>query len=248
MKPVITVICPWYANTGIVRHQLNTWRGFPEALKDRARFILIDDGSPCELNLPDVDLNLTLARIRQDIPWNQPGARNLGAHLAKTDFLFFTDIDHEITLDAFKAAIDVRKSIDTVFLFRRWFNGKPHHSHPCSFVISKAAFEHIGGFDEDFSGNRGHDDTMFRMLTDAFLKRQMLDARLILHGDALTTGLDRDHRRNALLLQIKREQFQKGIYRNGRRLRFDWDVVCQMSRTSRSAHRTIPATTPYGEN
>lgn len=197
----------------------------PASLKDRTRFVLIDDGSPNTISNPDVDLNLTMARIMQDIPWNQPGARNLGAHLADTEYILFTDIDHEITSDALQKSVSKIKDPNTIYMFKRIVNGRLMYSHPCSFVISKQAFDLVGGFDEDFSGHRGHDDTMFRLVSDQYLKRDIIDAPLILHEDALTTGLNRNHSRNTLLFQAKKLQVIKGLYKNGRRLRFDWQIV-----------------------
>jgi predicted glycosyltransferase involved in capsule biosynthesis len=202
----------------------------PAAIKNQTVFVLIDDASPNPISRPDVDLNLTMARILQDIPWNQPGARNLGAYLADTEYLFFTDIDHEITVDALQKSIETIKDPNTIYRFKRIVNGRLLYPHPCSFVISKQAFERIGGFDEDFSGHRGHDDTMFRMMSERHLKIDMIDGVLNMHEDGLTTGLDRDHSRNTLLFQIKKQEVVKGRYRNGRRLRFDWEIVYQFRR------------------
>jgi Glycosyl transferase family 2 len=227
---MITVICPWYLNTAIVGCQLSSWNALPDFLKDQTRFILVDDGSPVKMPEPDVDLNCTMARIKQDIAWNQPGARNLGAHLADTEYLFFTDIDHEITARALQQAIEKDKDRNTVYMFQRRFNGKSHHPHPCSFVISKAAFDRIGGFDEDFAGHRGHDDTMFKLLIDRYLKRETIHADLILHADGLTPGLNRDHSRNTLLLQFKKQLLSAGTYTNGKTLRFEWEIVYAIRR------------------
>jgi tetratricopeptide (TPR) repeat protein len=226
----ITVICPWYSNAAIVARQLNIWNAYPGDLKDKTKFILVDDGSPESLPAPDVDLNLTIVRITEDIPWNQPGARNLGAHLADTEYLLFTDIDHEITVDALQKAHQKTKDPLTLYRFKRVFKDRPHHPHPCSFVISKKALEMTGGFDEDFSGHRGHDDTMFRLVAEQKLKSETIDGVLVLQEAALTAGLDRDHRHNERLLESKRQALSKGTYTTGSPLRFDWKIVHQMHR------------------
>jgi hypothetical protein len=222
---MISIICPWYQNISIVLHQLNVWNGFCGSLKHHTEFILVDDGSPTLLPLPDVDLNLTLARIKQDIPWNQPGARNLGAHLSAGEFIFFTDIDHEITQDALNKAVNKAKQPNKIYVFNRYFNGRPHYPPPCSFIINRRMFGRIGGFDEDFSGHRGHDDTMFRLLADSYLEKEIIDGILILHGDALTSCLDRDAKRNTLLLEAKKWDFMNGAYENPHRIRFEWEIV-----------------------
>ena len=53
------------------------------------------EDSPLQTDPPDLPLNLTWIRIREDIAWNQPGARNLGAVYAKSDKILITDLDHE---------------------------------------------------------------------------------------------------------------------------------------------------------
>lgn len=227
---MISVICPWYHNADIVKYQLNVWNNYPEELKAQTCFILVDDGSPVTLEMPVVDLNLTLARVKQDIPWNQPGARNLGAYLATTEFLLFTDIDHEITVDALRKALTIEKRRDTVYLFRRVCDGMIINPHPCSFVIHRNVFDGLGGFDEDFSGHRGHDDSMLRSLMERDLKSACINEVLIAHKEAMTTCLERDDRVNTRLLKSKIEAVRNGTYMNGKRLRFDWELVYQKRR------------------
>lgn len=229
---MITVVCPWYLNASFVSCQIDLWSALPGILKDMTKFILVDDGSPQPLTIPDVDLNLTMARIKQDIPWNQPGARNLGAHLADTAYLIFTDIDHEITFGALKQAHQKPKDPSTIYRFKRLLNGRPHYPHPCSFLISKQDFDRIGGFDEDFSGHRGHDDSMFRMVAEKHLKSDMIDGELILHEAALTKTLDRDLERNKNLLEVKKQLLLNDTYSTGKRLCFDWEIVHQYHRNT----------------
>lgn len=71
-------------------------------LPDDVEVIIIDDGSepPLEGNIK----NLTIFATNDKRPWTQPIARNIGAKMAKGEYLICTDIDH--ILD--------RKLIDTV--------------------------------------------------------------------------------------------------------------------------------------
>ncbi len=73
-------------------------------LTDRWEALILDDGSDPPLELP--------ARLRNQfrvVPtgnkarWTQGLARNLGARLAQGDYLFLTDIDHILTIEALQA-------------------------------------------------------------------------------------------------------------------------------------------------
>lgn len=61
-------------------------------LQDDVEIIIIDDGSepPLQGNLK----NLTIFATNDKRPWTQPIARNIGAKMAKGEYLICTDIDH----------------------------------------------------------------------------------------------------------------------------------------------------------
>jgi hypothetical protein len=57
--------------------------------------VLVDDGSPePAVVAADCFLNLTLVRVKENIPWNQHGVRNLGLKLAEGYWVIASDIDH----------------------------------------------------------------------------------------------------------------------------------------------------------
>lgn len=72
-------------------------------LSDEVEFIFVDDGS--ERSLSGEMKNLTFYYTYDKRPWTQGLARNLGASKAKGEYLFFTDIDHIITMEAIDAAL-----------------------------------------------------------------------------------------------------------------------------------------------
>jgi hypothetical protein len=62
---------------------LDLYSSYNFDLLDRLQFVIVDDGSPIKfesahLKSTKVPLNLTFIRIKEDIVWNQVGARNLG--------------------------------------------------------------------------------------------------------------------------------------------------------------------------
>lgn len=72
-------------------------------LPDDVEIILVDDGSEPALSANGLR-NLTLFVTNDRRPWTQPIARNIGAGMAKGEYLICTDIDHILS----------RKLIDTV--------------------------------------------------------------------------------------------------------------------------------------
>ena len=72
-------------------------------LPDDIEIIIIDDGS--EPALEGNIKNLTMFATNDKRPWTQPVARNIGAKMAKGEYLICTDIDHILS----------RKLIDLVY-------------------------------------------------------------------------------------------------------------------------------------
>jgi glycosyltransferase involved in cell wall biosynthesis len=83
-------------------------------LPDDVELIIIDDGSepPLEGNIK----NLTMHATHDTRPWTQPIARNIGARMAKGEYLICTDIDHILS----RELIDFVRATDyDVIRFRR---------------------------------------------------------------------------------------------------------------------------------
>ena len=73
-------------------------------LPDDIEFIFVDDGSNPPLNIARYNLkNLSIYATNDKRPWTQGLARNLGAKMAKGEYLFMTDIDHIISKEAIDA-------------------------------------------------------------------------------------------------------------------------------------------------
>ena len=82
-------------NASAIIGLLRKYERYRPQLLSIIQFVVVDDGSPLEFDIPEFRLNLIWVRIDQDIPWNQGGARNLGAIFAKSDKMILTDLDHE---------------------------------------------------------------------------------------------------------------------------------------------------------
>jgi predicted O-methyltransferase YrrM len=145
--------------------------------------ILVDDGSDppleglCAEVRPGFDLTVHATHDRR--PWTQPKARNAGAALARADWLLFFDIDHILTADLIQACLafagdklhwarrpavlDAGGQIVTERdrLIEHGMTEDGPSVHANSFLIRKALFELMCGYDEQFCGRYGGDDIDF---------------------------------------------------------------------------------------
>ncbi len=162
----LTYIVPFYSdgtdNPPVV-NLLRRYAEYPAHILDVTLFLLVDDGSPAQIEIPsDINLNLRLLSVDEDIAWNQPGARNLGAVMAGSDKLFMTDVDHVLIPQAFEEMIRRRNPGRTMYKLRRESEaGELHRPHPNTFFCSRARFLRFHGYDEAFCGHYGFDDPMF---------------------------------------------------------------------------------------
>jgi hypothetical protein len=135
--------------------------------------------------------------------WNQPAARNYGASLAKGDHLLFTDIDHILYGDF--NLLENSHSAGFYFIFPR--KGKTNDeystiaSHKNTFCIKK---EYFPGYDEEFCGNYGHDDTEFIYRLNKTYRPVLSENTLTAFAIGLkSVDLPRDTTINKLLLSQK---------------------------------------------
>jgi hypothetical protein len=85
-REMLTIVYSYYNSIKAVEIQVDNWSQYPIELMKKLHFILIDDCSDSKANLKiNFPINLTLLRVTDNIPWNQPGAKNLGFKFAKTD-------------------------------------------------------------------------------------------------------------------------------------------------------------------
>jgi hypothetical protein len=202
----------------------SAWQQHPAGV---VKYDLIDDGSPTPIAEDFRFDGLQVYRVLQDIPWNVAGARNLGFHVATSDWVLSADIDHVVTADALARILRLDLSDpNRVYTFSRQTQaGLTGRIAVINILMNKGRFFEIGGYDEDFSGHYGVEDTFFsRCLRHA--KVQIIkceDIALEWHPKAGGThGLLRDKSINAQIFSAKAAQLKEQSYKNGRLLRFDW--------------------------
>lgn len=247
MGAVVTLVMPFYLNSGMLAVQYQGWKDWSDELKERWHIILVDDGSPepaIDVSRPKGLPKLSIYRVLEDRPWHQHAARNLGAHQADAGWMVLTDMDHVLSADA---AQEILRRIDELevnpkciymldrvegdtgdFTTDKAGNPKPH---PNSFFLTKRLYWKIGGYDEDFCGLYGT-DSMFK--ARAFVRGH----KAHLHGvalrrfwrdlvaDASTTTLQRKEGRepNAKrrILAEKAARGEAGVIKT---LQFPWTQV-----------------------
>ena len=110
---MFTISLTFYNDHEHLHRHIDAWRTYPYVEKQ-----IIDDGSkePPQADVP-------IYRINQDVPWNIPGARNLGAAVCPTEWILFCDMDQTFSKDAIDAIIDTKLERGTFYSFQR--HGRP---------------------------------------------------------------------------------------------------------------------------
>lgn len=178
--PSLSLVMPFYRNPGMLSLHYETWSKFRFQAWSPIEVVLVDDGSPdaeaaTTVPVPDElseKLAIRIFRCREDRPWFQHGARNIGAHEARGTMLLLTDMDHLATQGLLLAALNVKERHRAYFVRRlEAIDGRPmldkygrEKAHPNTFVVSKQRFWRSGGYDEDYCGVYGTDGLFRRRL------------------------------------------------------------------------------------
>jgi hypothetical protein len=157
-------VLTYYENPETLKLQLSNFQGFSPALRDSIELVIVDDGSgqwpasPAESSTEG--LNVVVARVLEDKPWNHFAARNIGSHEASGIALFLHDMDILVPESTAELAVNLVRAGDVrgkVRTFSRlgYFDGSTRSVHHDTILIDKENFWETGGFDEDFQGIYG---------------------------------------------------------------------------------------------
>lgn len=236
-KIELSYIVPVYIeneNCKALNNLIETYESYDVEIRKKTFFVFVDDHSPVKISIKTDKLNYILLRIKDNIQWNQGGARNLGVLYAKSPKLILTDLDHHFSEELFRFLL--RKKIPKViYSFRSKMNGKKVSSHPNIFFCTKSLFYKSLGVDEEFCGNYGYEDIYFKELQKAlgtkFRKiRRYSNEKLEHKEDKNITHhyLDRDTKVNEKLLETKMAflETKNPLQGHSRKsLLFDWEVI-----------------------
>lgn len=243
----LTYITHFYLNqskTVTIFDLLKTYASYDPAVLDRVHFVIVDDGSPLTYEIPaNLGLNITWLKVRQDIPWNQAGARNLGVTYAKSDKILITDLDHVFPEATLRHMIERANCGRRIYKFWRVTPespGKLKRGHPNIFFLSRARYFELYGYDEEFAGGYGAEDFRFMKwqkvhgsisphLPKAYfcIENEKIDRKTAYHS------LHRDHSFNTpvdIRKQYESQWYGADAGHSRMFLNFEWDVLAKQQR------------------
>jgi len=172
----ITFICGFYKNLGMFTEQQKVWADYPADLKAQFHAIVTDDCSPKGFRLgrkavSDVGIaSIQVYRTLTDVRWNWLFCRNLGVSKALTEWVLLTDVDHVLPAETLRMLVNETLDPNVVYRPSRIDAPRPwpfaldecavrenKRYHPNSWLMTRAMFAKIGGYDERLSGCYGTD-------------------------------------------------------------------------------------------
>lgn len=160
---LVTLVMPYYQNTNMLMEHYSLLASIEPKLREFISLVVVDDGSPdVSAPLPPAELSsmsVQVFRMLKDVRWNQDACRNIGVKFAETNWVLLTDIDHMVPLETWQAVL-LRK-LDEACVYRFARVSAPDMSqykpHPNSWLMTRAMYDLVGGYDERFAGLYGTD-------------------------------------------------------------------------------------------
>lgn len=227
----LSVISHYYNHPQMVLDQIAYWESLPDSFLSQVEFILVDDCSEQQPILLATKLNLKVFRVVTDIPWNQAGARNLGAFNASGEWALYFDIDQKFYVEPMSNVVANLDRLDTMAMYYLHIKdliditvNKPLLYHPNSFLVNLAKFKQLAMYDEDFAGYYGYEDLYMPQVWEKHGgKRVLLNDAVYFEDKGFgTTNLNRDLSRNYALAQQK---LLAGTKNSPGILRFEWEGI-----------------------
>lgn len=228
---MLTLIYPYYDNPKMLMKQIEVWNSYDEYTKDKVEIILVDDCSqkfPALEIFKDCTLKKKLFRVTQNIPWNQHGARNLGAQNCETCWMYMSDIDIILDKAAARNLAEFRKQKHKFYMFDRTFEDGRWKIHPNTFLVTFKHYWKINGYDEDYCGTYGGDGAFIRQLKEIAEYEHL--GNIVLRGvdrkevsDANTTEWDRDGVHRQKYQEIFRQKRKVKDEKSYNPIRFPWE-------------------------
>ena len=156
-----------YGQPLMLEKWFETIRRYDDEVLDSLELVIVDDHGDPPAKIPkDIQamLRCRLYRVTEQIEWNQMGARNLGVSEATGPWVLMMDPDMVVEPPVAKRLLDRLLKMPLgalVKLLLRYTNDVLDSSSPNVYLIRKADFERVGGYDEDYAGHKGWSDVQF---------------------------------------------------------------------------------------
>lgn len=207
----VSIVVNYYNNERALKGLIDNYRALSAARPEFFELLLVDDASPqpvdpiCFEGVP----NLRVFRLKEDVQWNMPAARNIGALEARNRLILFNDVDHLLEVDELERFV---ADCEGLPLGKRL---TPHRKRPQGvvveedplkpnincFLIHRQDFFRAGGYEEMFSGHYGQEDKFFRYCCRwNGVEDDWATFRLSAVRGGSTKGLDRDTSHNKPIL------------------------------------------------
>ena len=231
MSPKLSIISHYYNHPEMVQSQIAYWETLPDYFLSQVEFILVDDCSEKTPVIHPTNLRLKVYRVITDLPWNQAGARNLGAFNASGEWALYFDIDQRFYADPMAAVVANLDRLDKMGLHYLKIKeliditvNKSLACHPNSFLVNLAMFKQHAMYDEDFVGHYGYEDLYMPQVWEKQGGKRIVFNDMIFFEDMNfgTTNLNRDLSRN---LALARQKMADGCKRPVGILRFEWEQI-----------------------
>lgn len=236
----VRLIYPYYDNPQMLEKQIENWNRLTGELREAVKIIIVDDCSPnhpAEPIFKECKAPKALFRVKDNIRWNQHGARNLGAKVAGGDdmWLYMSDMDIIITPEMLYKLMTKPLSGKYHYTFDRAFapDFKKRKWHCNTFLVKRSVYWHVGGYDEDYCGAYGGDGPFKRQLNVIAPQKHLEDIVLLGYerdviADANTTEWGEERKGTPDHLEYRRRFEEKRRSSNEKSqnpIRFDWERI-----------------------
>lgn len=244
---MLTICMAVYGQPKMLAHQLATIDAYPEAVRERLSLIVVDDHGdppvrPWDVKTFETLIKKSLFRVDDDIPWNQMGARNLAMEHAE-GWCLMIDPDMVFSAEMMGRMLAAQEPLQrgqvVKYGLKHKKSGQLDMASPNTYMIHRDDFFAVGGYDEDYAGNKGWSDVQ---LLDILTSCYKMEKRPDLHADfysaneisdAMVTSLDRSYAENRKkrIRKTSKAKAAGGWARWARartkvpRLRFKWHKV-----------------------
>ncbi len=160
----ITLITAYWNNREMANIQAAHYAAMPKDIRKHFHWILVDDCSDVRPAVPD-KLNFLYSeyRVLKHRRWDWLICRNLGHHVAQTEWRIMTDIDHLVPEETLRyvmtEGLDARRAYHftrkTLWNVHDYSSATDYKKHSDSWMMTGDAFDYVGRYFENFSGLYG---------------------------------------------------------------------------------------------